>query len=123
MGFVMLITLPLVIIYFTETSRLSDTMTDTATERAAAMITQAADTVYYLGPPSKRTVIIELPENVRALELRGRSLVFNVSTFGGPSQIAAWSVANLTGNFSVNPGPHRLILTALPNSYVNISEQ
>ncbi len=122
MGFVLLITLPLIIIYFQETSRLSDTMTNVATERAAAMLTQAADTVYYLGPPSKRTVIIELPDNVRAVELVENALIFNVSTFGGAGQVVAWSVTNLTGNFSVTAGPHRISVTALPDARVNLTE-
>lgn len=123
MGFVLLITIPLLSLYFTETSRLSDTMTSVATERAAAMLTQAADTVYYLGAPSKRTVIINLPDNVRGVEFSGQALIFNVTTFGGDSQVAAWSVANLTGNFSVSPGPHRIVVEALENSLVNVTEQ
>ncbi len=123
MGFTVLLIAPLLIVYYDQTTRLGEESASAMVERAASQITEAADTIYYLGAPSMRTLTIDLPDNVRSVSIRGQSITFTVDSSHGVYEQSGWSVANLTGSFGVTKGPHVLVLTALPDDRVNISEE
>jgi len=122
MGFALLLAIPLIALYFDQTARLSDSTTSASIERAATQIAEAADTVYYLGAPSSRTIIIDLPDDVDAVSFQGTSVTFTVSSSHGDYEQNAWSAANLTGAFGVTKGPHSLVVAALPDGRVNVTE-
>jgi len=121
MGFTVLLIAPMLIIYYEQTGRLDEESTSAMVSRAATQIAEAADTVYYLGEPSLRTLTIDLPKNVKSVTIGGQSVAFAVDSSHGVYEQVAWSAANLTGSFSVTQGPHVLSLTAQENG-VNISE-
>jgi 23S rRNA pseudoU1915 N3-methylase RlmH len=123
MAFALMLIAPLIIVYYSQTTRLGDETTSATVERAATQIAEAADTVYYLGAPSMRTLTVDLPENVKSVQLSGRTITFVVGSSHGNYEQNGWSAANLTGGFSVTTGPHVLVLTALSDSRVNITER
>lgn len=122
MGFALLIVVPLFLIYYEQANRLGDETTGASIQRAAVQVAETADTVYYLGAPSRRTLTVDLPENIQGVALSGRSIVFTVSSSHGAYEQVAWSAANLTGSFSSVAGPHVLVIEALDNGWVNITE-
>ncbi len=122
MGFALLLALPLIVLYFTQTAQLRDQVASASIERAATQIVDAADTVYYLGAPSSRTITVDLPADVESVSLRGTSVTFTVSSSHGDYEQNGWSAANLTGSFGVTEGPHTLVVAALPDGWVNVTE-
>ena len=123
MGFALLLTLPLVIIYHTQSLRLSEETAAAMVERAAGQIGAAADTVYYLGSPSVRTVTVQLPQNIKSVAFSGQSVIFTMDSSSGDYEHVAWSAANLTGSFTATQGPHVLMFSAMHNSWVNVTER
>ncbi len=122
MGFALLLALPLIILYFTQTAQLQDQVTSASIERAATQIVDAADTVYYLGAPSSRTITVDLPADVESVSFQGTSVTFTVSSSHGDYDQNGWSAANLTGSVGITKGPHTLVVTALPDGRVNVTE-
>ena len=121
-GFAVTLIAPLLVVYYTQTTRLGDETTSASIERAATQIAEAADTVYYLGTPSTRTITVDIPPNVESLTLNGDTITFLVASSHGAYEENTWSAATLTGGFNPSPGPHTLILTVTPNNLVNITE-
>lgn len=114
--------MPLIILYYNQADTFRDQTAAALAERATREIVSAADSVYYLGSPSSRTISVELPRNVKNLQITGQSISLLIGSSYGDFEQVSWSAANLTGNFSISHGPHVLIVTALPNGKVNISE-
>jgi len=123
MGFAFLLIAPLLVVYYEQTTRLGDETASATIERAASQLAEAADTVYYLGAPSMRTITVDLPDNVQSVTIQGKSIAFRVGSANGEYEQVAWSAANLTGGFTITKGPHVIVLTATPNDRVNITEQ
>ncbi len=123
MGLAILLIAPLLVIYYQQTARLGDETNSAMIQRAATQIVEAADSVYYLGAPSMRTITIDLPANIESLSIAGQSVTFTLSSNHGDYEQAAWSVTNLTGDFGITKGPHILVLQALDDDRVNITEQ
>jgi hypothetical protein len=123
MAFAMLLIAPLIIVYYSQTTQLTDETTSATIERAATQIAEVADTVYYLGTPSTRTLTVDFPDNVKSVLLSGSTVTFTVSSSHGDYEQNGFSAANLTGGFSVTKGPHVLVVSALSDSRVNITER
>ena len=123
MGFALLLITPLIIIYYDQANKLSEATTAATIERAATQLAEAADTVYYLGAPSMRTITIDLPENTMSVTIQGQSITFLMDSSHGEYEHSAWSVTNLTGGFANTVGPHILVITALSDNRVNITER
>jgi hypothetical protein len=123
MGFALFLVAPLLIVYYDQANRLNEQTTAATVERATKQIVEAADTVYYLGEPSMRTITVDLPENVDSVTVQGRSVTLAVKSSHGTYEQTSWSAANLTGTFSNTEGIHVLVIQALPNDMVNITER
>jgi ferric iron reductase protein FhuF len=122
-GFALLITLPLVIVYFTQVERLNTEVGNAAAERAVTQLAEAADTVYFLGAPSVRTVSIDLPENVQSITISEQSIVLRIDSAAGIYERVAFTAGNVTGNIGITAGPHTLLVEATESDIVNITEQ
>ena len=118
-----LITVPLIILYYTQAARLADESNAAMGRRAVLQIAEAADTVYYLGPPSTRTFTVSFPDNVLNAMVSEKSVTLLIDSSHGDYEENAWSAANLTGSISTHSGPHVLTVRALPGGVVNISEE
>lgn len=123
MGMAVLIVMPLLIIYFSQSLELSDQTNAALAERSINQIAEASTTVYYLGAPSSRTVNVEFPKNIVSSELQGQLIVLRLDSASGDYDYTAASATNLTGDFNVTPGPHVIRLTALDNDSVEVEVQ
>jgi len=100
-GIAMLMTIPLTIIYFKQSQTLNADIAGTQADKIASEIRDAADEVYYLGPPSKKTIIVFMPKNVEAITLYETSIIFNVTTDSGDFELVKWSAANFSAASSL----------------------
>jgi len=122
-GFALLLVAPLIVVYYTQSSSLSEETTAATAERATTQIAEAADTVYYLGSPSSRTITVDLPENIKSVNVSGTTITLIVSSSHGDYEQHGWTAANLTGSFGTVKGPHVLVVAALDDGRVNITER
>ncbi|MBN1793147.1 hypothetical protein JW826_05680 [Candidatus Woesearchaeota archaeon] len=103
-GFAMLMSLPLIFVFYKQSETLNTEIAGSQVEKVASEIRDAADEVYYLGAPSKKTLTVYMPKNINAISILGSSIAFNVSTPGGIQEIVRWSAANFSSMSTVSTG-------------------
>ena len=77
-GFVAVITLPLVVIFQTHSRETSEDITATQVYQISKRIADAAETVYYLGEPSRVTLKAYFPSEINSIVLGNNEIVFKV---------------------------------------------
>ncbi|MBI2208848.1 hypothetical protein HYU50_05115 [Candidatus Woesearchaeota archaeon] len=120
-GFVTLITIPLILIYHSFVQDSSNEITSTQTQQIAQKIIDAAKSVYYLGEPSQTTLKVNMPDNVVSADLSaGYEVVFKVKTNSGTSDIVQNSPVNITGSLPTAEGLYTITIKA-KSGHVEVS--
>ena len=120
-GLALMMTLPLIVLFYQQSENLNTGILDSQIDKVASEIRDAADEVYYLGYPSKKTVTIYVPEGVNSISIYNTSIMFLVESANGDYEVVKWSVANLTGVLQTYPGIHHVVVEA-QEGYVSISD-
>ena len=100
MGFVVIMTVPLLVLYYTYTQGASDEIITSQVNQISRKIVDAAESVYFLGIPSQTTIKVYMPKQIAGASIDKRELVLNVSTKGGISEIVMVSSVNLTSDLN-----------------------
>ena len=119
-GFVAIITIPLIVLYYNYTADSSDEIVISQITQIARKIVDIAESVYFLGKPSQTTIKVYMPRQVKGASLDSREVLFNVSAKSGVSEIVQVSSVNLTGNLPTGQGIYTITFKA-GDAYVNIS--
>lgn len=109
-GFAFLLLIPLILLYYQSQNDISAQITSSQSDRIANEIVDAADAVYYLGPPTKKTFKAYLPEGVREVIIEDNYVLMKTMQLQGSPRS---SVANLSGNLSPYPGLHIIKVEAV----------
>lgn len=112
LGFVTLMVIPLIILYYTYTLNSSDEIATSQIGLIANKIVDAAESVYFLGEPSQTTIKVYMPNKVAGTSLDNKEILFNISTKSGISEIVQISSVNLIGNLPVREGIYFITLNA-----------
>ncbi len=106
-GFVFLMMIPLILIFFDQSGNVENSIAANHLRNLAIKITDKAETVYYLGNPSKTTVKTYLPDKVEYVNITDRTVIFGYRTVENTVQeIISVSQVNITGNITTDPGIH-----------------
>jgi len=105
-GFALLITIPLILIFYEYTRATSDQVISSQVDQIARKITDNAESVYYLGEPSKTRIKVYMPENVEEAIISNKEVTFRVKTQSGITDISHISSVNLSGDIAITPGIH-----------------
>jgi uncharacterized protein (UPF0333 family) len=121
-GFVTVITIPLIIIYHNFTQESSEEISSTQINQISKKIVDAAESVYYIGEPSQTTIRLNIPENVVLVNFSSaKELVFRIKTsLGKESDIVQSSSVNISGSLPIQKGSYLVTVKAMSN-YVNLS--
>ena len=120
-GFVTVMTIPLIIIYFTFTQQSGDEIRSTQVLEISKKIVDAAESVYYLGEPSQTTLRVNIPSNIVDINLSsGKEIIFKIKTGSGIVDIVQSTSVNITGSLPTNKSYYRITLKAKSN-YVEAS--
>jgi len=120
-GFAFLLTIPLVIIFYKQSENINIALTASQLDKVVSEIRDAADEVYYLGSPSKKTVTVYLPKGVQSISVTANKIVFVVDSPSGDYELVKWSAANLTGSIQTYHGIHHVRVEAF-DTYVSITD-
>jgi uncharacterized protein (UPF0333 family) len=118
-GMVMLVSLP--IIYFALRESNTYIQLNKAND-AVLTLAKSADSVYALGPGSKKMISINMPGDVRGYSLANKSVNIQMYVFGGLSDVFATTKADLTGLIPISRGEQRIIVEMLSTGYVRFGE-
>tara|TARA_Y100000310_G_scaffold255534_2_gene263038 strand:- start:2637 stop:3056 length:420 start_codon:yes stop_codon:yes gene_type:complete len=119
-GFVTVITIPLIIIYYTFTQESGEEIASTQISQIAKKIVDSAESVYYLGEPSQTTLRVNIPDNVALVNLSNYEVVFKMRTKLGEVDIVQSSSVNITGSLPINKSSYILTFKAA-SDFVNVS--
>jgi hypothetical protein len=121
-GIAFMMTLPLIIIYATQTGNVQADITNIQAYKAASKINDYAEQVYYMGPPTQRTLYIDFPAGINSVTIAGNMITLNVTTADRNYQVITESNANLSGSIANFEGEHVIVFQA-QQGHVNISER
>lgn len=120
-GFAMLLLIPIILIFFIETTDLNDSVNTNMAREASRSMIEHAELVYFMGAPSFIEVTINFPENINTVTITGDQVTFNIETQAGDSDVFEVGTVNITGSVGTYSGKHNLRIQATGNQ-VNISE-
>lgn len=120
MGFATLMSLPLLLIYYTYTSDSSDSVATGQALQIARKIADSSESVYYLGKPSQTTLKLNFPENIYSTSLENYEVLFKIKTRSGITDIVQVSAVNMSGSLPTTQGMHILTIKA-EGGYVSIT--
>lgn len=121
LGFVTLVTIPLIIIYYTFTQESSVEIGSLQITHVAKNVIDAAESVYYLGEPSQTRLKVNIPDGVVLSNLSaGYEIVFKIRSKGGTSDIVQNSNVNITGSLPIHKGTYTIIVKAVAD-HVEVS--
>lgn len=122
MGFSALMTLPLLLIYYTYSSESGDTVATSQALQIARRIVDASESVYYLGKPSQTTLKLNFPDKIKKIRLENYELIINVSTKTGIAEIVQVSSVNISGDLPTSQGIHIITIKA-EEGYVQVTSK
>ena len=119
-GFTTLMTIPLLLIYYSYSNESKDYVASAQALQIARNIVDASESVFYLGKPSQTTLKLNFPENIYSTNLSSREVVFKIKTANGISDIVQVSSVNISGSLPTSPGIHIITIKA-DDGYVQIT--
>ena len=114
-SFALLITIPIIITFYLQSGDINDDINLNQVDQVARKVIDTAESVYYLGSPSKTTLKVYMPPHVKEVGILSRDLSFNITTQAGIINVVRTSNVNMTGNISEEPGIHHLEVRADPD--------
>ncbi len=120
-GFALLLTVPTVIIFFTQSTQNVEQVNSIQARQIARKIVDNAEKIYYLGEPSVTTIKVAMPRGIDSIKISRRELVFNLKDSSGiVNSVVEVSSINLTGNLSPSSGIQTIRIANI-GEVVNIS--
>ena len=119
-GFILFITIPLILIFYEHTSSTNDQVITSQVDMIAKKVVDSAESVYYLGEPSKTRIKVYMPTNVEDVIIDNYEIVFKVKTRSGITDISQPSSVNINGSISVTKGIHYISIES-KGDYVWVS--
>lgn len=120
-GFALIITLPLLVIFFSNSSELTENVNTHQAKKIVREVVSAAEKVYYLGEPSQAVVRINMPGGVEDVIIRNKEFLLKVQFRTSITDIYEVSSVNLTGSISSTSGIKNILVQA-HEDFVNITE-
>lgn len=119
-GFATLMTIPLLLIYYSYTSESSDSVAASQALQIARKIADASEEVYYLGKPSQTTLKLNFPDKIDSTNLSNKEVVLKIRTKQGINDIVAVSSVNMSGSLPKTSGVHTITIKA-EDGYVQVT--
>ncbi|MBI4451228.1 hypothetical protein HY642_04595 [Candidatus Woesearchaeota archaeon] len=106
LGFVLVALIPLVWLFHEQSEDITVEVRSAQLQVIGQRIIDAAESVYYLGAPSRAQLTLYLPEQVRNVTVTNKALIFSTRTAYGPSVTVVPSRVNMTGALPKSTGLH-----------------
>lgn len=107
-----MMTIPLLIIFITQQDNIQADIAQAQAQKIAGEIVQAAEEVYFMGPPSQKTIRLTFPEGISNVTVHESYISIVVSTANTHFETIRETDANLTGSIRNHPGQHVLVFRA-----------
>lgn len=103
-GFALSAVAVLTLVYYEHDSSSKAQIISSQIDRIGKKIVDSAESVYYLGTPTRTTLKMYMPTNIQEVKVSTKEINFKVRTKEGVSDMEYPSSVNLTGNISSTQG-------------------
>jgi len=112
-GFTLFMIMPIIIIYGAERQSMKEQVNAKQAQNIGRKIVDAAETMYYLGKPSKTTLKIYMPPHIQNITIANNEIIFKMQ-FGSliTDVPSPYSTVNLSGSISTKQGLHFIDIAA-----------
>ncbi|MBU0536713.1 MAG: hypothetical protein KKE20_07130, partial [Nanoarchaeota archaeon] len=101
-GFAFIIVIPMMYILYDYTTSLSKDVAESRISKAGNDLVNAAEQIYYLGPPSRTTLRFEMPETVQDIEIIDKAIIFSVGDISAPRKLTIFSKVDIISFLTPN---------------------
>ncbi len=91
-------------------------------DKITRSLVDAAEEIYYLGTPARTTIKTYMPTNIERILIVNHTIMFQMRTSHGLTDIEKYSSVNITGNISTSSGIKYIKVLAQPNSVCILEE-
>jgi len=120
-GFALAMTLPLLLIFNSQSRDINEQVTDAQANKVADEIITAIDSVYYLGAPSTKTIKVYFPDFIKNIDVDNQTISFSIEASYGDYEITRTAATPLDGEIRDFSGLHVITVKANPEN-VSISD-
>lgn len=113
-GFTMVIIAVIMVVFSQQNTEQRFQVQDSQINRIGNALVSAAEEVYYIGEPARRTVTVYMPSNIDNISIAGNELLFNAQLGTSLNQLEFPSDVPLTGNISATEGKKHIVVIAQP---------
>ena len=120
-GFLLVVTIPLILVYNTQYRGTNQQIIANQADQLGQKIIDTAESIYYLGQPSKTTIKLYMPQQLEGITITSNEITFRIfAQRGGIDEVVKLSSVPINGTISNSPGLHYITVQSV-GSYVNIS--
>jgi uncharacterized protein (UPF0333 family) len=119
-GFLVVVTIPLILVYNTQYKGTSQQIISNQADQLGQKIVDTAESIYYLGQPSKTMIKVYMPQQIENITISNDEIVFRVRVSKGVDEIVKLSSVPINGTLIPSAGMHYITIQSV-GSYVNIS--
>jgi uncharacterized protein (UPF0333 family) len=111
-SFVIMLTIPLILIYSVQTKNVQSDIANAQTYRILAKISDSAEEIYFQGVPAKKTIRISFPKGITSINVNSSYL--EATFYDGATAITVTKATDaiLKGSLRSFPGEHTITFTA-----------
>ena len=115
LGFVMFVIIGVLGVALFYSGSVKDQIRITQVNNFAEKVVSTAETVYYYGEPSKSTISVYLPENVKNITIIDNELFISTQVSSGLERRAFSSNVPITGSISTASGIRKIVINVAGN--------
>lgn len=120
-GFVAVIIIPMLLIFYTYADRTEDAIISNQIQKISLKISDAAESMYYLGEPSRTRLKAYFPNNINNITIGNNEIVFIMHTKNGVDHIVVYTPIPIQGSLDTHRGYHNINVRSR-GSYVEITD-
>lgn len=120
-GFVIVIVLPMILIFYTYADRTEDEIISNQIQKIGLKVGDAAEAMYYLGEPSRTRIRAYFPKNIYNVSIGNNEILFLAHTKEGIDHIVIYSPVPVAGSLDAHSGYHNINIVSR-GSYVEITD-
>lgn len=123
MGFIFMMIIPLVVIFMQENDNMEKEIAISSAAKISKELIDAAEEIYYKGPPSKTTIKVNFPKRITNITISSKEISMKIMASKGIiNEISYPSEINLSGTLEIFSGLH-IIEIESKGEYVSIGEK
>ena len=118
--FITAIIIPLILLYHSQYEGTNEQIRGNQADQIARKVLDAAESVYYLGEPSKTTIKVYVPQMIKNITISNQEIVFRMGTRLGIDEVVRYSPVEINGSITASHGI-KYITVESKGSYVQIT--